>query len=309
MDILILKERIKNTILLGESQFREFKSAYAGEITKTNRGFKEIAEDISKTLVAFANADGGELLIGVEDDGVITGCDLGAKTVDKLLQVPKTHIHQDTPLQNYKALQIEIDSKEILYFSIEKSLNIHQTSDGKCLQRRDLESIPVSFKQLHIERTEQVSREYDRQYVFGANVTDLDIPLLKHVGEVIAKGMSVEKVLQYLDLADYKDSTLILRRAALLLFGNDIIKWHPRSEVRILRIRGTELYTGRDYNVKNDEKSYGNIIKLMTTGWESLRPHLVDTKFHADGLFRERIMYPEDACREALTNAIAHRDY
>ena len=41
-------------------------------------------------------------------------------------------------------------------------------------------------------------------------------------------------------------------------------------------------------------------------GWDALRPHLARTKFQANSLFRESIIYPEEACREALINAIAH---
>ncbi|MBC7774467.1 MAG: hypothetical protein H7246_03440 [Phycisphaerae bacterium] len=61
-DILILKERIKNSILIGESDFREFKSAWEGKPgNKKPRLVKHICEDIAEGLVAFANSDGGEL--------------------------------------------------------------------------------------------------------------------------------------------------------------------------------------------------------------------------------------------------------
>ena len=46
----------------------------------------------------------------------------------------------------------------------------------------------------------------------------------------------------------------------------------------------------------------------MTHG-DSLRPYLARTRFQSTGLFRESLIYPEAACREALVNAIAHRDY
>src|SRR5207247_477931 len=39
------------------------------------------------------------------------------------------------------------------------------------------------------------------------------------------------------------------------------------------------------------------------------RPHLVETKLSPEALFKQQVMYPEDACREALVNAITHRDY
>ncbi len=65
-DLLILQERIKNTIRLGESHFREFKSAFEGPPDSKKPGtVKNLARYIGEALAAFANADGGELLIGV----------------------------------------------------------------------------------------------------------------------------------------------------------------------------------------------------------------------------------------------------
>jgi hypothetical protein len=73
-DALQLDERVLGQLALGESQFREFKSAWEGPPgAKRPRDVKAVAKDIGETLVAFANADGGVLLIGVEDDAVVTG--------------------------------------------------------------------------------------------------------------------------------------------------------------------------------------------------------------------------------------------
>lgn len=63
MDPLILRDRVANTISLGESHFREFKSAFDGRPEqKRPRLAKHICADIAEALVAFANADGGDLL-------------------------------------------------------------------------------------------------------------------------------------------------------------------------------------------------------------------------------------------------------
>jgi len=310
MDALLLNERIYKTIELGESQFREFKSAYQGPPeSKTARNLKHISKDISETLVGFANADGGELLIGVEDDGTITGLPYDDANISKLLISYKDGVHKDTPLPNPIAKKVDINGLKCLYFAIDKSTrNIHQTSDGKCIQRKDRDTCPVSAIQLQFERHEQLSREYDRQFVEKAQVSDLDVELVNSVSQATSK-MSAEKCLQYLGLAEYGMATLRIRRAALLLFSKDVTLWHPRCQVRIVRVKGIELKTGRDYNVLNDEIATGNILHLLTSSWEKLRPHLVETKLTIEGLFRERVMYPEDACREALINAITHRDY
>lgn len=311
MDALKLIERIQQTIELGESQFREFKSALEGAPNaKTPRQWRSIATDIAETLVAFANAEGGELLVGVEDDGTITGIEQHKEEiVENLLSAPKSRVHPDTPLVGFIARRVTLSDKGILYFAVDKNTErLHQTSDGKCLQRKDRENHPVSAVNVQFERQEQTSREYDRQFVNGANVGDLDLDVVTRVADHITK-MSPEKCLQYLGLAEYKTNILFLRRAALLLFAKDVSRWHPRCQVRIARIRGTELKTGRDYNVASDEIVTGNILQLVTSAWEKLRPHLVETKMASDALFKERIMYPQDACSEALINAITHRDY
>ena len=86
MEALDLDERIRLAIRVGESQFREFKSALDGKPgAKRARSLRSIKEDIGRTLVAFANADGGELLIGVEDDGAVTGLPFTSEQIEDLL--------------------------------------------------------------------------------------------------------------------------------------------------------------------------------------------------------------------------------
>lgn len=311
MDILHLPERVKNIIELGESHFREFKSCFEGPSSnKTKRNAKDVALDVGQTLVGFANADGGDLLIGVEDDGTITGVEYSQDAIEKLLISYKSNVHKDTPLLSVLSRKIELDGKIILLFSVDKSTKyIHLTSDGRCLQRSDKETLPVSVEQLKFERQEQISREYDRVFIDGAQLSDLNTEIITKVGQILSPGLSLEKIMQVCGLAEYSKGLLQLRKAALLLFGQEISKWHPRCEVRVMRIKGTELKTGHEYNVISDEIARGNIIELISTSWEKLRPHLVEMKFSPDALFKQRIMYPEDACREAVINAIAHRDY
>lgn len=305
-------ERAKTAIELGESHFREFKSALEGPPTeKKPRPSKEIATNIAQTLVAFANADGGELLVGVEDNGAITGLnDFSERELQLLEDAPTARVHADTPLPSVKRSRLLIDGKVVLYFSVPKSVDfVHITSDGRCLLRRDLESAPVPTEVIQLDRREKRSREYDREFVDGVSADDLDLDLVRIVADQVLKGMSPEKCLQYLELAEYGMSQLRLRRAALLLFSKHPAKWHPRLQVRILRVDGENVLTGEDYNVVADQTITGNILTLVDSAWEALRPHLVQTKFDKGGRFEQRSIYPELACREALLNSIAHRDY
>src|SRR4051812_32919902 len=113
MEPLLTTDRAELSASLGESHFREFKSALHGTPEKkTKRGLSEICRDIGSTLVAFANADGGELLVGVEDSGEVTGLeDFSALELGQLLSAPKTHVHPQTQLSSVAAAQTTIRSK------------------------------------------------------------------------------------------------------------------------------------------------------------------------------------------------------
>lgn len=310
---LLTEERATLSAFLGESHFREYKSGLHGTPdNKCKRPATEICRDIAATLVAFANADGGELLVGVEDSGEITGLDaFSPAELDLMLRCPKSHIHSDTPLTSVIGARTKISGKTVLYYSIPKSQStIHLTADGKCIQRKDLESVPVGPKQIELERHETRSREYDREFVDGASLAALEIELIQSVADQISPGMSPEKCLQYLGLADFDPPAgLRLRRAAMLLFAKHSQNYHPRLQVRILNVSGTELGTGAKYNVTTDVTVRNNILRLLGEAWDQLRSHLVQTKLGGSARFEVTYMYPEHACREALVNAIAHRDY
>ena len=315
-DILHIEQRIRNTIQLGESHFREFKTAWEGPPgSKKPRLLKAIIADIAEAIVSFANADGGELLIGVEDDGTPTGLNHSAEDIQRLKSDWTQSVQHDpsrpATLPAVISEIIVIESQRILWFSINKGLSrIFQLSNGRCVRRRDKATEPADVNQMEFEKQEILSRGFDQQFVDGAGITDLDTSLLQAIAGTYFPGMSPEHYLQQLGLAEYGPSGLRLRMAALLLFAKSIERWHSRCEIRILRVLGTGLKTGTEYNVTTDDRRPGNIMQLLLLSWEALRPFLADrTRFGEDAKFDQQYLFPEAACREALTNAIAHRSY
>jgi len=310
-ELLRLKERVDIAIEIGESYYREFKSAFEGAADKkTPRELKEVCYDIAKTLVAFANADGGELFVGIEDNNIVSGLPHNDDKISAILSAPENYVIKETPLPVKRSSLIDYNGKKIAYFSVDKgSKFVHLTSKGECFQRKDRESVPTASELIRFVREEETSREYDRQFIDLASISDLDLNLIISVSQNISKTMSPEKFLQYLELAEFDGSRLRLRRAALLLFSKNPSKWHPRSQVRILRVKGTEEKTGENFNVTEVGETNGNIFQLIESSWELLRPHLTETRFSKDAIFKTQIIYPELACKEALINGITHRDY
>jgi ATP-dependent DNA helicase RecG len=311
-DILLLADKVRNTLILGESHFREFKSAVEGRPgNKKPRLTKSICADIGEALVSFSNADGGAVLIGVEDDGTITGIPHKEAEIQTMLLAINSHVYKDQQLPLNNASKLVLEDKIILYFSVNKGTTmIYQLPDGRCVRRKDRSTMPASIDQIQFERQEIKAREYDSQFVDGAIVTDLDLRLLQGIADQYIKGLSIERYLQQIGLAEYAQNGLRLKKAALLLFATDIDRWHPRSQVRILKIKGNKLEAGEKYNVISDDIVKGNIFELILKSWEHLRSYLAyKTEFGTNSKFEQKYIFPEDAVREVILNAIAHRDY
>ncbi|CAN5530164.1 hypothetical protein BH10ACI4_BH10ACI4_34240 [soil metagenome] len=290
-NLLDVNERIQLVQPLGESHFREYKGTfdYSEAVPKT-RDLKAICVDIAECLISFANADGGELFVGMEDDGTVTGIAVADEKLQMLSQAYKTHVHIDTPLPVPVVIRTKYEGKTVVYFRVEKGIDrVYLTSKGRCLQRFDKENRVVPAEHIQYSRQEKRSREYDREFVDGAAMNDLDTDALEELSKQIAGGQSPEKFLQYMDLADFSEIEPRIRRAALLLFAGKISRWHPRCEVRIVRVNGTELRLGKEYNVssRDDHRVTGNLFYILEASWETLRPYLTEVKLSESGLFRD----------------------
>jgi len=87
---------------------------------KTPRELKEVCYDIAKTLVAFANGDGGELFVGIEDNNSITGIPYSDDKISAILKAPENYVMKETPLPLKRASLIDYNGKKIAYFSVSK---------------------------------------------------------------------------------------------------------------------------------------------------------------------------------------------
>ncbi|MFM7399683.1 MAG: helix-turn-helix domain-containing protein, partial [Bacteroidota bacterium] len=234
--LLRLRERVEIAIELGESYYREFKSGYEGVPgNKKPRDFKDICYNVAKELVAFANADGGELFLGIEDDNTVTGLPHSEDKLSAILNAPENYVMKETPLPVKRKNIIDYDGKKVIYFSVDKgSRFIHQTSKGECFKREDRDSIPTAADSIRFVREEIASRQYDREFEDLASVADLDLEMVSLVAAACTRSSTIspEKFLQYVELAEFDGDRLRLRKAALLLFAKKPNKWHPRSRVR-----------------------------------------------------------------------------
>jgi ATP-dependent DNA helicase RecG len=101
----------------------------------------------------------------------------------------------------------------------------------------------------------------------------------------------------------------VLTLAALLLFGKDPGRWHPRCGIDFVKYEGTKRRYGAELNVVKRQWIEAPLIVLIEKAFETIRPHIRERQKLVDLFFEERLEYPAFAWQEAIINAVAHRDY
>ena len=112
---------MKIAFSLAKVIFASLKSAYEGRPDgKRPRPVTLICREIGEALVAFANADGGELIIGIEDDGEITGGFHKDDEIKQMLDAVTTHVFPQQKLPLVYNLKIMLNDKVVLFFKLTK---------------------------------------------------------------------------------------------------------------------------------------------------------------------------------------------
>ena len=288
-----------------EGQHFDRKSMFHGkEGAKRPRERKEVRDQVAEYVAGFANAEGGVLVLGIEDDHTITGCSLPDDALKTLLNTPQTRLSPPLPA----GFIVEVDAKKLIVFDVQAAdLPVQVLSNGFPLRIGD-KTVQASESKIKALKEQGLVDSWESRRS-TTTLADLDPELLaraRHGAGLTA--LSDEEYLLKRKLADLRGDRILLRRATELLFtrnGPD----HPNAGVRIFRVIGTERRTGPEHNVEERPRIEGNlpyVIEEATNIVDGLlrRPsRLFGTRF------RPVPEYPEFSWKEALLNAIAHRDY
>lgn len=290
-----------------EGQFLERKGAwhYSGDRPRKRKA-TEIAKDVAEALSAMANADGGEVVLGLEDDGRLTGVELPEDRLAVVLLAPQTHCR---PPIGARTTEYTVSGKRLLCFAVDWSPEVHDLTDGRTLLRVGDRNVPFSQSDvMALKRTKQQGL-FERQFPPGATIDDVDVDLVRSMRERLRGGPTADAVLaDYRLLAD-RGGRLAPNLACLLLFGRDPLRWHPRGGLDFVRYEGKARETGARLNVVGRERVEAPLATLIEVACNIVRPHVRERQRLHDLFFAERFEYPTFAWQEAIVNAVAHRDY
>ncbi|GIZ09029.1 ATP-binding protein [Flavobacterium sp. UMI-01] len=261
-------------------------------------------DDYLKWICGFANAVGGTIFIGKDDDGVVTH------------------------LENYKALMESLPNKIRENLGIICNVNLHD-EDGK---KHYIEikvnpySVPVSLRGRYYYRSgsskmemtgntlnefllKKAGKTWDDVLEEGAELEDIDIESIQQfVKDAIKSGrmpedigdLSKEELLEKLRLFDKGK----LKRAAVILFGKDPNRFYPNIKVKIGR------FGVNDADLRFQEVEEGSIVQLLKAVPNQLNYKFFIKPIDFEGMQRvEKDEYPVAAIREMLLNALVHRSY
>ena len=269
-------------------------------------------QDLVDVVVALANTDGGEIYIGVEDDGEITG--LHPEHKDPMHLAAMIANKTQPPI----SVKTEIISGDVplILVHVPRSTSIRATTSGKILRRRlkadgTPENIPLYPYEIATRLSSLNLLDFSAQPVPGAEYSDLDSTereRLRNIihfyhGEQMLLDLSDEELDKALQFTTTVDGKTIPTLTGLLLIGKKdrLYALIPTAESSIQAMLGTDIKVNESYVMP--------LLFVFEQFTEYMNAWNREEEIE-DGIYR--ISVPEidrRAFREALINAFCHRDY
>ena len=281
--------------------------------TYDRKSARKDPKGLSNHIVAFANADGGTLIIGIEDDFTVTGIDNYQNNVNDILRVPFDYCKPSIRVMTETVECIDKDGKpnHLLVITIPQSSELHANQQDDVYYRMGDKSKKLNFDERLQLMYAKGSRYYEDEPVFRSSIEDIDMDFVAEYCKKIGYGKSAEEYIrQNNDYIVKHDGREEMSGAALLLFGKNPQRFFQRARVRFIRYDGVEAKVGTEMNVIKDVVFDGRILDIVRQALDFVRGQIKEhTRLGSDGRFVTTPEYPEFAWKEIIINAVAHRDY
>lgn len=273
---------------MSENQNIEYKSSWRDEYLKW--------------ICGFANANGGTIFIGKDDAGNVVG------------------------ISDSKRLMEEIPNKVKDTLGILVDVNLHKTKQGEFIEIVvEPYPYPVNYKgQYHVRSgstkqelkgaaldkflLQKKGKRWDGVPVTNVSVKDLKQETFEFFRKRAFKSQRIDEdsltdsnevLIENLQLKEGE----YLKRAAILLFHSDPEKFVTGAYIKI-------GYFQSDDDLKFQDEIHGNLFEQIEKVMDLLFTKYIKSEISYEGINRvEKFEYPKEAVREALLNAIAHKDY
>ena len=264
---------------------------------------------ISRVICSFANTNGGLIFFGVNDSAIIKGIpkkdlDIYQRKITECIKSvspnPVVEVVVDKFVDKYMVIVKVKRSQDNSYCTFKGAIYIRV---GSTSQRLDGQT------QLDFLRHRQIL-SFDETIAQDAKISDIDkykveeyLSLRGNVDFFNSK--TLEDFLINTKLAEKLNNSINIKNSAILLFGKNPKIFHPQSEIKLVHFLDIEPVDIIDYKLLQTDivNSIEEVIKFLK--YKIAKRIFIDTSAKRDEVYE----YPLSVIREAVVNAITHRDY
>ena len=267
---------------------------------------------LQQTFVAFANADGGDLYIGVEDKKVTEERMSGFSTIEDANDMIATLLEETDPaVENVDLEFIDFaDDGFVLHLTVPKSPKVHYTAQGDCYIR-----VNAATRKIKGDRITQLAyakgiHSFERQPLPDVDLEEItESVALLHYIKRIGSHLDPERFLRKQRLLTKVDETRVPTAGAVLMFDDEPQSaLATRCSVKIYRLLTTESEYKREQLEGPPTTISGPLESQIHTTLKLIGNMLSGVTYEVRGQF-EKLFYPTNALHEIIVNAIIHRDY
>jgi ATP-dependent DNA helicase RecG len=265
-------------------------------------------ERLAEYLVAFANSDGGTIVLGLNEDGQ-TGDTIWDEEAEGALRAAAALCSPPVPS---RWLSMDTAQGSLVGIQVSRSSELHSLDDGRVLIRSGSQNRVLGGSEISQLASSKTAADFEADIVPGARRSDFDEEFLdEYLAKRETRGVSrigpLSELLFEIGAVDANGQPTV---AGILLFGKNPQAFLPQSGVVFVKFPSTEPRSeeGKAGYGRRDEIE-GPVARIVERTWnivwEEMRVGAV-----VNDLRREELTeYPPFAVREALVNAVAHRDY
>jgi ATP-dependent DNA helicase RecG len=273
-----------------EGQFLEFKESFS--------------DSLARELVAFANAEGGRVYVGVSDDKSVKGAAISNRMLSQVQQIAR----QCDPPVAVQLVPFKYEGRDLLMIEVsEGTQKPYGCSDGYFLRtgpssqkmnRDELLRFVRSAGQAFFDKTPCPRFRYP---------ADFNVPAFQrflYAAKISPAGLKREDLLVNIGAAEHKGKSLVFNNAGVIFFAKQPRLFHLQSRITCLLFEGTsrvDILDRKDFDLGVADNVEGAMTFLKRN---------LPLRYEIKTLKRKEILaVPEDALRESVLNAVIHRDY
>ena len=273
--------------------------------------------DIAELISAFANAEGGTIILGISDKKrVLEGISqIGEDKINDFISAPKDLCR---PMPHYKEEFLDVvneygENDRLLLLHISASVDqVMRTKNDSTFLRVDDRTKEVKGEDLRNLEYSKSTRHFEDECNMDAEIDDLDNELIERYKKKIgAEGIDTLQMLRARGFVKKINGVLHLTNAAVLLFAENIQQFYPNCRIRFVRYDGNAEQVGVNINITKDVNIEYPILHIIDKAKEFIITQLREfTSLDLNtGRFQDVSEYPEFSWLEGIVNAVTHREY